>query len=163
MCTGLEVLAATALAGQVFSSVSGAKAENEANEYNARLQLRNAEIAKTQAADAEARGEISERQHRLQVADLKGRQRSALASSGVVVDEGSALDVIKDTAFFGEQDALTIRHNAALEAYGLRTQAENLRAQSGLIKSRKRNLPLVGATSLLSGLSSSRLFPGLGG
>jgi hypothetical protein len=36
---------------------------------------------------------------------------------------GTALDLLGDTAQIGEEDALTIRNNAAREAWGYRNQA----------------------------------------
>jgi hypothetical protein len=61
-----------------------------------------------------------------------GTQRAEFAAQGVDVGSGSAVDVQKDTAYQGEIDALTLRTNAAREAWGytVEAQGETLQAQN---------------------------------
>lgn len=119
---------------------------------NAAIAAQNAAVQERAAQDALARGRIDEQQHRLKVSQMKGAQRSALAASGVQVDSGSALDVLADTAMFGEMDALTIRSNAEREAYSARIGAHNARAQ-GMNNVAESNLfKLAGANSARSGM-----------
>jgi hypothetical protein len=89
----------------------------------------NAGIADWQAQDALARGRINEKRSRQQTEQTIGTQRVALASQGVDVNRGSALDVQADAAYLGELDAITIRNNAQKEAWGYKTQAANYRYQ----------------------------------
>lgn len=103
-----------------YSAYRQAEAQNDAAEYNERVAKRNNEIAEIQALDAERRGKIEEKQHRLRVSRLLGAQRAAAAGSGVVVDTGSPLAMLEDTAMLGEYDAETIKHNAKREAWALR-------------------------------------------
>lgn len=91
-----------------------------------------AQLAEQQAADAIARGKEAETRQRQATRGLIGSQRAALAAQGIEVDSGSALDVQADTAAMGELDALTIRNNAAREAYGYKVQALNYRQQGQL-------------------------------
>ncbi|MFJ3117821.1 hypothetical protein ACIPI6_14900 [Pseudomonas protegens] len=84
----------------------------------------NAAYANKAADDAIARGSFESDQQRLQTRAAIGSQRAGFAANGVDVNSGSAANIQDDTAALGELDALTIRNNAAREAWGYRTQAE---------------------------------------
>lgn len=115
-------------AGQVQQAQATAKA----NRYNAQIQDMNARIADRQARDAIERGQQEEQRKRQQVAQIKGAQTAAMAANGVDVTFGSPLDTMVDTAVAGEIDALTIRTNAAREAYEYNVDATNKRAGAQL-------------------------------
>lgn len=123
-------------------------------EYQAAVARNNQIIAERNAQDAELRGGLSEDQQRRQTAQLKGRQRASLASNGVVIDEGSALDITSDTAAFGEFDALTIRSNAQREAYNYRVQGSNFQAEENLMRMRGAAGSRAGTTGAVSTLLS---------
>lgn len=90
---------------------------------------RNAQFAEAQAIDAEARGRVNEQRQRETTEGVIGSQRVSFAAQGVDVNKGSSLDVQADAAYLGELDALTIRNNAAREAWGYRTQAGDFMQQ----------------------------------
>jgi hypothetical protein len=107
------------------------------NEYQSAVASNNAIIANQQAQiqersaqDALDRGRIEEQQHRLKVSQMMGSQRAATAANGILVDSGSASDILGDTAAMGEMDALTIRSNAEREAYSARIGAWNSQAKA---------------------------------
>jgi len=137
---------------------ANAIAQQQQYDYQAKVNDNNRQIAEWQAQDAVDRGSVKEKQHRIKVAQLKGRQRSVLAASGVEVDDGSALDVIGDTAELGELDALTIKSNAEREAYDYKVAAMNQGAQAGINRVSGQNALTAGnygaTTSLLSGAGS---------
>lgn len=89
----------------------------------------NARRAEARAVDALARGAEEEQRLRRQGAALVGQQRAGYAGQGVVVDSGSAAAVQEQTGRIIDQDAATIRLNAAREAWGYRMDAANLRIQ----------------------------------
>ena len=126
--------------------------------YQAEIDENNRKVALWKAADAKARGAKDEAAHRVKVAALKGRQRSALAASGVELGSGSALDILGDTAALGELDALTIRSNAERESYEQNVVASNLKANAGMKRMGADNAIIAGKigaqTSLLSGAGS---------
>lgn len=93
-------------------------------EATAQANLQNAAFAEEAANDAIARGGMDEDQQRLATRAAIGTQRAGFAANGVDVNSGSAADIQDDTAALGELDALTIRNNAAREAWGYRTQAQ---------------------------------------
>lgn len=158
MCVPLAAAAlavtAVGVGVQAYGAYQETKAQNAAAEYNARILENNAQVARYQAADAKQRGEVAEKQFRLRLSQEKGAQRALYGASGAVVDSGSALDVLEDTAAFGEFDALTIRHNAVLEAYGHETQSQNYVSQANLSRMQKRSAGFSAASTLLTGGSS---------
>lgn len=145
------VISAIGVGTQAYAANKEAKAANAAAEYNATIQERNAQINNIRADDAIKRGDIAEKQYRLQVSKMVGDQRSEYGASGVVVDTGSPLDVNLDTVEQGELDALTIRHNASIEAWGLRNQAEESVANASLFRATKRSPGFAATSTLLTG------------
>ena len=174
-------IAAGALAGgtvlKAFGTHKQISAENQANAYNAQVASNNAQILSQQASiasqkagQAQRAGEQQEKRFRERGEQLKGSQRALYGSSGVVVDQGSAMDVAQDTAEQIELDALNIAHNTALQVFDFEQEARNLQFQSGeassqadMLRSRKRSsfLPVMG--DLLSGLGAYAGTVGFGG
>lgn len=141
---------------QAYGAYRSAQAQKAQSEYQAGVARNNQIIAERNAQDAIKRGQAEEARHRLQVAQLKGTQRSVLAASGVELDDGSALDILGDTAELGELDALTIRSNAEREAYQARVQGMNYAAEAGLhsYAAESTNPFLSAGSALFSGLGS---------
>jgi hypothetical protein len=93
-------------------------------------QARNAAaVSEYSAQDAERRGAVEEERQRRKTSLLLGTQQARLAAQGSDL-LGSPLDVLGDTAAFGEQDALATRYQAAREAWNQRIQAANQTAQA---------------------------------
>lgn len=130
---GLQAVGGVTSAMGAYSQSKGTKA---AYEYQAAVNRNNATLAEWQARDAITRGQRSEQTQRLKTAQLKGSQRARLAANGVAVDEGSALNILNDTDFMGEADALTIRDNAAREAWGHRNQAAGYASDASMLSAR---------------------------
>lgn len=108
----------------------------ESGRANERLMKQNARVAEWQAEDALERGRRAEGRSRVDVRRTIGAQRAGLAASGVDISDAdsSAMDLFADTARLGELDALTIRNNAAREAWGYKTQAADLRARGSIAR-----------------------------
>ena len=141
--------AATSAIGQARQ----ASAQRQQAQYQARVAENNAITANRLAQDATQRGQIEEQRSRAETKRLQGRQVAALAASGVDVQSGSALDIISDTAALGEIDALTIRDNAAREAWQHRAQAQNFTQQGTLFSAEAANTSsLAPVGTLLTGI-----------
>jgi len=119
-----------------FGASRQAEATQNAYNYQAAVNRNNAQIAEWQAQDAVTRGAKAEQTQRLKAAQLKGSQRAAFAARGVALDEGSPLAILQDTDYMGEMDALTIRDNAAREAWGHRTQGANYSGDASMLSAR---------------------------
>lgn len=117
---------------QKKAAVAAGEHAQEASESQAELSDWNASIADLQATDAIARGAEQESRFRQGVRVMVGAQRAGLAASNVDVGFGSAVDVQADASFLGELDALTIRTNAAREAWGYKVQGEDLRKRAAI-------------------------------
>lgn len=130
-------------AAGAFTGAFGAYTQSKDNQQALNEQAR---IVDFQAKDAERRGALTLNKHRLNVAQIKGTQRAALAARGLALDEGSALNILQDTDYLSEVDASTIQDNTAREAWALRTNASQLRSRAA-----QERPGLAAATSLLSG------------
>lgn len=132
---------ASTVVGGVFSAV-GAYNQNEAASNAAAY---NAQVATQAASYARQAGEVKAEAAGRETAALMGRQRAGFAASGVDVNTGSPLDVQADTARFGQLNQLTIRNNAAREAWGYTASANLATAQS-------KNYDTAATTSALASL-----------
>lgn len=100
----------------------------------------NAHVQRIMATDALERGKAKEASQRRKTAALKGKQAAMFGASGGEVNTGSALEILADTAQFGELDALRIRNNAERESFAHLSSASISEAQgknartAGIIK-----------------------------
>ena len=139
--TALLALSGIGLGAQTYGTIrsgqaqkrAGEKAQDAANSQ-ADLADANAAIADLQAADAVARGADEESRFRVLVRQSIGAQRAGFAASNINVATGSAVDVQVDAAVLGELDALTIRTNAAREAWGYKVQAYDYRRRGEITR-----------------------------
>jgi hypothetical protein len=118
---GSSAAAGIQAAGTAFSAVSsyyqGKWAKQLAN-YNAK-------VAKMQGQYALERGEQMGTRQRMATGQLRGAQRVAYAGQNVLLDDGTAAQANEQAAYWGEIDAITVRNNAALEAWGYKQAAVN--------------------------------------
>lgn len=150
-------LAATAVGTMVSMQQQQAQGRALAQQaqYRAAVAQNNQVLAERAAQDAIQRGGVEESRSRMETNRLIGRQRAALAASGQVVDTGSALSIVGDTAALGELDAQTIRSNAEREALGFRIKGMDFEAESALSQASGRqavtDANFGSASTLLSG------------
>ena len=112
----IATMALSAASSAAQSSAQGQQMENQAQALESR-------------ADAtEKEGFAQETAIRRQKDQVIGQTVSAAAGSGVDVSTGSVLDVIEDSAFNIEYDALTARASAANQATAMRQEAAYTRA-----------------------------------
>jgi hypothetical protein len=131
MPVGIGILIGVTVGGIVMDVIGKIKAGNAAKnigDYNAAQY-------ELQAQDAIQRGGADEEKFRAGVKTLIGGQRAGFAGQNVDIGQGTPVDVVSDTAFLGELDALTIRQNAQREAHGYQAMAENARLGGDAAKS----------------------------
>jgi hypothetical protein len=109
----------------LVSTLFGAYSQYQKGQVNKKLAEYNAKIAEFQAQDAIDRGVVAATRSRVVTSGVIGSERAQLAHQGVDINEAgsSAVDVQANTRYLGELDALTIKNNAALQAWGFRQQA----------------------------------------
>lgn len=123
MTAAVAIGAATGL--QMLGGISAAE------EQKAQLESQ-AQALEARADATEKEGFAQETAIRRQKDQFIGQQRSAAAGSGVDVSTGSVLDVIEDSAFNIEMDAMTTRTSYANQALAMRQEAAMTRAAKPL-------------------------------
>lgn len=109
-------------ASTAFGAVSSiAEGNAQASEY--RYQ---AAVARQNEAYSAAEGEVRSTDAGLKEAATVGAIKTAQAARGIDVNTGSAVKVQESAQRLGLLDVLTIRSDAAREAYGYKTQAAGL-------------------------------------
>jgi len=147
---------ATAAAGTGLSFVgqmNANAAQGAQANYMRDIALRNRQVSEWQAADAVSRGEVGVDAQNRKTAQVIGTQTAALAGQGTDLS-GSEQDILGDTAAAGKLDALTIRNNAAREAWGYKVQGVNMESNAALSAAKGQTSMLGAGASLLSGASS---------
>lgn len=115
-----------------------AKQEATQADYQRSMADQNAKMADAAADTSRTAGDQAVLTQRQKVANLVGRQEATLASNGVEVNNGSALDLTSDTKTQGNIDALNLQHNYDLQTQNFQTQAGNYRRQASLALSNKQ-------------------------
>lgn len=141
----------------------GAAQAGEAEAANARYQAQiaknNAEYARRNAELATQEGDIEATAQGLKTRARIGTTKAAQAANGIDVNTGSAVDVRVSEQELGILDALTIRSNAARQAYGYQINAQDQTAQARLLKSQASQAKTSGYLdafgTLLDGASSA--------
>lgn len=130
----LATLGATALSGGVgaYGAIKSADAASAAAKYNSAVEGQNAAISKTNAQIAEQSGEAQAGIQGQRTKMAIGQSLATTGASGVSVDSGSASSVRDSMRSLGEIDSLTIRSNAAREAYGYNVKSKSEEGQSAL-------------------------------
>lgn len=136
------------LAAGTALQAKGALDQGKADKRTAQT---NALLAQAQERDALLRGTIEESRYRRQIAQVVGAQKAEFGKRNVAVS-GTALDLLSDTADTGEQDAQTIRNNAAREAWGYKHQA-NEASRWGANQQKNANAR-AGSTLLTAGATA---------
>jgi hypothetical protein len=164
----LTAALAAATIAQTASGVIGnrrnANAAIAQGNYEQGVNNLNAGYADQEATDAIARGREAELRAGTQTRVLGGTQRAALAASGVDPNVGSAAEIQAENSQLGALDALTIKNNAAREAYGYQVQAQGYRAGGAMAAAAGQNAAQgyrnQAASTLLTGsLQLASMFP----
>ena len=152
---GSTLLGAAGAIQQGQAQASAQRAAAQADQYKAQVAEMNAQLAERQAQDAINRGQLAEQQQRQKAAQILGAQTAAMAANGVDLSFGSPLDVLTGTAQQSELDALTIRSNAAREAYDDRVKAYNYRTGGQLDTMRAASDSAAASAASTSGFLSA--------
>lgn len=158
---------ALALAGTALTTagtVAGGIAQGQTAAYNSAVARNNAVAAENNAIYSLKAGEVATQEEGLKASEQLGQVKTGLAANNIDVNSGSAAKGIQGARQVGALDQYTTMGNAALKAYGYRTQAQGFIAQSELDKRASIDDPLgagIGAAgSFLSGLSGVAKLPG---
>ena len=129
--SGNPALAAGLGIGANFLGNAGSSlAQGRALREEAKVKEQNARLLDEAAIDARQRGFNRSDEINREVVRKIGEQTAALAANGILVGEGSALDLVTETAGLGAVDALTALQNAEQEARQFVLEAEANRIES---------------------------------
>jgi len=141
----------------VAGSLSSAAAQKSNANYQAQVARNNETIAAQNAEYATQAGQEKAQEVGIQEREQQGQVTTALAAGGVDVNSGSAADVEKTQKETGSLATQQTVDNAALQAYGYRTQQANFGAESGLLTGQAGQATTAGdlmaGGGLLSGAS----------
>lgn len=143
---------------QALGAYQSAQATAAADRYQAQVAKNNAQIAEQNAAYATQAGQAQAEDAGLRARSALGAVKAAEAAGGIDVNSGSATDAQTTEREVGLLNTNRIVNNAALQAYGYRTQETNFLAQQQLLQGEAQQaassaLPSAFGT-LLSGASS---------
>ena len=142
-------LSALSFGVQAFSAMrqgeaqeAALKQQSQVAEFNARVAENNAILAR-QAAEADA--DTIDRQRRIALS----KQSTGFAASGVVIDEGSTLEVLGDTAAEFELDRLNRLHQGQVQTNAQRIQSTLERNNAQGLLSQASSARSAGRTAAL--------------
>ena len=113
-----------AATGKLTSGIGEAKQYR----YQARIDQQNAALANEQAQDSIGTTNLEAQRRFRELAQTKGGQQAAMAANGVDLNFGSAVDVQKDTAMIGAEDANQIYKGGYERARGFEIGSFNHRS-----------------------------------
>ncbi len=129
---------------QADAARAAGQATADAATYQAQVAANNATIANQNAGYTIAAGLRKSSDVSMKGAEDVAKVRNTMATNGIDVNTGSAVNVQQSAREIEKLDTETAMNNAQLQAYGYRTQATNYEAESGLEK-KKAASALVGA------------------
>lgn len=119
-------------------------------DLNRRTAERNAGLAEINAKYAEVAGARLQEDRGRRTRSLIGAQRAGLAANGLILDEGSGLDLQKDVAYFGDLAIAEIRSSAGRQASGYRIQGANAMDEAMAATLRGEAYRVAGSNALLA-------------
>ncbi len=151
-------MAALGLAGgavNAYGQMQSSRAQSQADQFNAEVAQQNAAIATQKQQWAGEEGDQAAGISQMKTAAKVGATQANQGASGVEVGTGSNAGVISSEREIGMLDALTIRSNAARQAYGYATEAYSDKAQSALDTYAAKNAITAGKIGAVSTLLGS--------
>lgn len=149
--------AATGIGGVIgaLGSIRSGYAESDAAKYQAQIAQNNAAIAGRNAQWASSEGDIEAQNQSLKTRAQVGATIAGAAANGLDVNSGSAKQVVQSEQMLGRLDAMTIRSNAARQAYGYLQQGQNFEGEAALKEAEAKNDVSAGFMGAGSSLLSS--------
>ncbi len=132
MGAALPFITVAAIGAQALGSIAQGNQQAASDKYNAQVAENNAQIARQNATFSGQEGAANAAREQLKTRAQVGGIKAAQAANGIDINSGSAVDVRSSAAELGELNAITIRSNAARQAYGYQTQASSDMAQAQL-------------------------------
>lgn len=134
MCAPAAAIPFIMMATTLATGAMQANAQRQEGAANAAIAENNQRIVSAQAEAENANATREMDQKAWETRALIGRQKAALASNNADLSQGTAMDILGESAMFGEYDQQTIRNNAARSAWGFQAEKTNLGNQATMAK-----------------------------
>ena len=144
------VVAAASTATSMVVANKQSKAQQAVYDYQAKVAEQNRKIAQQNAEDERQQGIEESRLERYKTLQKVGAQQAAMAANGIDITQGTALDVIDDTATIGELDALQTSYNYERRALAYEQEAGNFANQSNIDRLSSQNAANAGKLNNIS-------------
>ncbi|MCL1939922.1 MAG: hypothetical protein FWG04_04610 [Desulfovibrionaceae bacterium] len=151
------VMMAASAAYSAYSGAEQARAQNKALEYNAQAMQQNAENARYEASYARAQAMRNANRKQLETGVLIGAQRAKMGASGVVVDSGSFMDLLQNTAAEGATEAMSMIHEGDVAAWRHEVRSGQYGGEANMLLSSKQDPNAVLAGGLLQGAAKTTM------
>lgn len=153
----------------IFGAIQQGRAQDAAAQYQANVATVNAGIAEENAQRVQQTAAIEQLQQDNESAALFGAQEAGQSASGLSVKSGSFLATRRSARKLARQDALNIRQQGDVQAYGFRTDKANELASAEFSRAQGKSALassyldaassfVGGATSVLGGASRFSAF-----
>lgn len=153
-----------AVAVVVVAGGMEAKAQRDAGKANAQIAENNARLEEAQAKDEANLAAREQQQAAWKTKALIGQQKAALAANMIDSGEGSAYDLLGETALMGGAEQSAIGMEGARRAWGFQMQALNHRnagAQAKWMGKTQSNITLLRTAASAIGAASGARGGGL--
>lgn len=159
LAAATATLTAAAAATAVVSAGVTGYSQYQQHSFQAKVAANNEQIAANNKASSLEQGQALESASRMDTTRKIGAALAAQGANGIDVNFGSASRVRSGIKDIGELDALTIRHNAVLQAMGYENQGGQFGAESKLQSQAATMAAVSGVvdagSSLLSGATAT--------
>ena len=128
-------------AAPAFTVAMGAmqyKAQGDIGKFNQRVNNRNALILEDQADQIEAKAEFDIAQFEKNFIKIEGETKVALAKSGVVMDSGSAYNIMLSNAYEAQLQENLIRYNSQVAAANKMEEANFARIKGTMARNESK-------------------------
>ena len=102
-----------------------ADSQRKAGRANAQIEANNAQMAKQQGKDEQLLAVRQQQEAAWRTRALLGKQKTQAAANNLDMDVGTPLDIMGETAMFGQAEEDAIGINAARKAWGFEGEATN--------------------------------------
>lgn len=144
---------AQAKAAQMQGVAAAQQAQYQAAiaDINRQTAERNAALAERNAQYTEVAGARLQEDRGRRIRSIIGAQRAGLAANGLVIDEGTGVDLQEDVADLGGLAIAEIRSNTGRQASGYRIQGANAMDEALAATMRGEAYRVAGSNALLAG------------
>jgi len=159
LAAALVITSGISDAGDAYTQAQATRAQGA---YQAGIYEQNARTLNAQANDAVTRGGRMVARVRQDQQKMIAGQRVGFAGQGVEVNTGSAADVQQETKAISSEDAITIKNNSWLEAFGFKSQALDQQTRANMARTgskyQSRSMLLTGGSKLVGSFARAAYY-----